>query len=89
MNARQTYFTDYRQRRKDGGVCCRCGGSALTGKTVCQRCLDTLKRLAKESYDFYRELSICPLCKKRKVRPYHAVCPICLLRQRWRRGRPK
>jgi uncharacterized OB-fold protein len=87
--ARQAYLLDYRQRRKDRGICARCGGKALPAKTVCQRCLDMLKKWAKENYDCYRELHICPKCKRRRVRPYHTICLLCLLKRRWRKEMAK
>lgn len=73
------------QRRKENGLCPKCGKVLDRKGYYCKECLEKSKDYRNESRRFYRENGICTQCGKHKVPPAERTCPECRAKQQNRR----
>lgn len=70
----QTY-----NRRKEHGLCVRCGKiPPITGGVMCLECTELSRKERRERREFLRNLGLCPRCGKNKLFGDEKECPECV-----------
>lgn len=66
------------KRRKEEGICLRCGKEkADRGHTLCRMCLERKRQEHKAEYEFLKGLGICAGYRKNAALPGKTLCLIC------------
>lgn len=69
------------KRRKDNGLCPRCGKPLDRTGYYCSDCLKKNNEREKEFREWCKEYKICSQCKKNKLFGDEHICPECLARK--------
>lgn len=78
MYNKKKWFQDRYHKRKEQGLCTRCGNPAVTGKTLCEDCAEKSKKKHREDREFFKAQGLCPKCGKNKLIGSEKTCPECL-----------
>lgn len=70
------------QRRRDAGLCYRCGKYPTEGGKMCPSCTEKSRRYSKEQKELRKALGLCVTCGKREAAKGRFSCPDCLDRFR-------
>lgn len=73
------------KRRKENGLCPRCGQKLDRKGHYCTKCLKKHNEYEKENREFYKKLGICPECRKEKLFGDEKRCISCREKQYKRR----
>ena len=65
------------ERRKQEGLCTRCGKVLTNDKKMCEECLEKEKVKTRETREFYKSLGLCPRCGRNKLFGSEKQCPEC------------
>ena len=65
------------KKRKDNGLCPRCGMALDRNGHYCSECLKKANEYKRENREFYRENGICPVCGKEKLFGEEKQCILC------------
>ena len=66
------------KRRKEQGVCVRCGNPRdVNSKSYCPDCLKKVREYENSTRKFCRDNGICPVCQKNKLFGDEKNCPEC------------
>lgn len=69
------------KRRKDNGLCPRCGKPLDRIGHYCTNCLKKSNEYSREVREWCKQNRICPECKKNKLFGDEHICPECLARK--------
>ena len=69
------------KRRKDNGLCPRCGKPLDRIGHYCTNCLKKSNEYSREVREWCKQNGICPECKKNKLFGDEHICPECLARK--------
>lgn len=69
------------QRRKENGLCVRCGNPLDRDGYYCRSCCDKNNERTKKDREFYKKNGICPECRKNRIFPNEYICPECKARK--------
>lgn len=76
----------YYKKRKQSGLCPRCGNPLDREGYYCSECLEKNRIYRRENREFYREHHLCVDCGKVKVPESEKTCPECRAkRSKWRK----
>lgn len=65
-------------RRKEQGLCVRCGKiPPITNGVMCLECSELSRKERREQREFFRNLGLCPRCGKNKLFGDENECPEC------------
>lgn len=66
------------KRRKEEGICLRCGKEKADGeRTLCRMCLERKRQEHKAEYEFLKGIGICTRCRKNTALPRKTLCMEC------------
>ena len=65
------------KKRKDNGLCPRCGNALDRNGHYCSECLEKVNQYRRDNRAFYRENGICPVCGKEKLFGEEKQCILC------------
>lgn len=65
------------RKRKDNGLCPRCGKPLDREGHYCSECLEKVRKYHNESRKFYIENHLCTECGKNRVPDEERICPEC------------
>lgn len=65
------------QRRREAGLCGRCGGIPEEGKSLCGTCGEKERNRVKSEYEWYQINRICPRCRTESILGDEKMCPEC------------
>ncbi len=68
-------------RRRDSGLCPRCGEKLDRQGYYCSKCLKKANDYNREVTEFCRQFKICPQCRKNKLFGDEKTCPECLAKK--------
>lgn len=68
---------NFYHRRKDNGLCLKCGKPLDRDGTYCIECRKILSKEQNEARHFLQNIGICPRCQKNKLYGDEKVCPEC------------
>lgn len=71
------YMKMYNQKRKEQGLCPKCGKENNTDGYYCLSCKEKRKIYQRENRIFRKRLGICPQCGKNKIYGDEKVCLDC------------
>ena len=67
----------FRNIKKNGTACIRCGSNKMVGKYLCGECQEKQTARAKQVRDYRREAGICIQCGNANVKIPHTYCDEC------------
>lgn len=78
-NVTATVSSDTRlyYKRKNAGLCVKCGKTVTDGKTCCLECRMRRNEEARQDRIFYRKQGLCTYCGKNRVFKNERLCPEC------------
>ena len=77
MTAKERNAMFYK-RRKESGVCVRCGKPrSENSKSHCPECLKKIRLYENRTRQWYRDQGICPVCRKNALFGQEKNCPEC------------
>lgn len=66
------------EKRKSEGLCIRCGNERTSiSKTYCKECLIKKRTYEREARAFFKNIGICPICRKNKLFGDEKSCLEC------------
>ncbi len=65
------------KRRKENGLCPRCGRKLDRDGHYCSTCLGKVRESRREDREFYRSIGICPVCRKAILYGDEKTCIEC------------
>lgn len=75
------YSHEWYKRRKESGLCPRCGAELDREGYYCSKCLEKVRIYRRENNDFYRKNHLCTECGKYRVPDSQRICPECLAKR--------
>lgn len=69
----------YNQKRKEQGLCPKCGKNNDTDGYYCNLCKEQRKLYQRGNRKFWKELGICPQCGKSKIYGDEKICLDCTI----------
>lgn len=71
------YQKRFIQKRKEQGLCIRCGASLDREGVLCWKCLAKANEDNRATYHVYIEAGLCPRCRKNIILGQEKACPEC------------
>lgn len=65
------------ERRKEQHLCLNCGAPLDRNGSLCSTCRDLRNERVREDRKYFKEIGICPRCKKNKILGDEKSCPEC------------
>lgn len=65
------------QKRKDNGLCVKCGNKLDRKGALCVSCKDKMGEDKRITYHWYQDAGICPVCKVNSILGDEKTCPEC------------
>ena len=77
MKSKKEYNAEYYRKRRENGLCPRCGKPMDRNGYLCSKCLEKDREYRRENRKFCRENKICPVCQKEKLFGDEKQCASC------------
>lgn len=84
---RQEINKNFYKRRKENGLCQKCGNKLDREGYYCSVCLEKVREYEKETRDFCRKNHICTECRKERVYGSDKICFECRAKKNNRRAK--
>ena len=75
----------YYQKRKENGLCVRCGKPLDRKGAYCSKCVKYVSEYTRKNREFYRKHNLCPECGKNELFGEEKTCPECRAKAQSRR----
>lgn len=77
MSTQKEISARFYKRRKENGLCPRCGKPLDREGYYCSECLEKVRVYHRENREFYRKNHLCTECGKNSVPEEERICPEC------------